>query len=162
VPFLDELDGPTGAAADLPAHDPAVFRPRLEGLGLPRIGPIKHCQQLEPTVGDGIVPEDNRALGFLPFDAVELVETPEPGPAPLAEGVLLDRAEGTQRRGLGIMTAEVVLDPAGIPALLSESLDLPRDEAVLGADLLERLRSGFARFGTGGPFRQLAASLPRL
>jgi hypothetical protein len=36
---------------------------------------------------------------------------------------------------LGIMTSEVVLDPAGIPALLSEALDVPRGEAVLGADL---------------------------
>jgi hypothetical protein len=35
--FLDQLDVPTGAAADVPANDPAVFRPRLEGLGLPRI-----------------------------------------------------------------------------------------------------------------------------
>src|SRR5215468_10554275 len=58
--------------------------------------------------------------------------------------------------------AEVVLDPAGIPALLSESLDVPRGEAVRGADLLERLRSGFARFATGWPFRQFAGSPPRL
>jgi hypothetical protein len=42
------------------------------------------------------------------------------------------------------MTAEVVLDPAGIPALLSEALDVPRGEAILGADLPERLRSRFA------------------
>jgi hypothetical protein len=70
--------------------------------------------------------------------------------------------EGTQRRGLGIMTAEVVLDPASIPALLSKSLDVPRGEAVRGADLLERLRSRLAVFGTGWPFRWLAASLPRL
>jgi len=31
----------------------------------------------------------------------------------------------------------------------SESLDVPRGETVRGADLLERLRSRFARFGTG-------------
>jgi hypothetical protein len=146
----------------VPANDPAVFRPRLEGLGLPRIGRINNGRQLEPTVCDGIVPEDNRALGFLPFDAVERVEAPEGGPASLAEDVLLDRAEGTQRRGLRIMAAEVVLDPAGIPALLSESLDVTRGEAVRGADLLERLRSGFALLGTGWSFRQLAGRLPRL
>jgi hypothetical protein len=53
------------------------------------------------------------------------------------------------------MTAEVVLDPASIPALLSKSLDVPRGEAVRGADLLERLRSRLAVFGTGGPFAGL-------
>jgi hypothetical protein len=94
--FLDQLDVPTGTAADVSANDPAVFRPRLESLGLPRIGRIKNRRQLEPTVCDGNVPEDNRALGFLAFDAVELVEAPELGPAPLAEDVLLDRAETTQ------------------------------------------------------------------
>jgi hypothetical protein len=60
------------------------------------------------------------------------------------------------------MTAEVVLDPTGIPALLGESLDVSRGEAVRGADLLERLRSGFALLGTGWPSWQLAGSLPRL
>jgi hypothetical protein len=144
------------------AVDPAVFRRALRASACHASEGIKNGRQPEPTACDGIVPENNRALGFLAFDAVELVEAPEPGPTPLAEDVLLDRAEGTQRRGLGTMTADVVLDPTGIPALLSESLDVPRDEAVRGADFLERLRSGFARLGTGWSLRQLAGSLPRL
>jgi hypothetical protein len=49
----------------------------------------------------------------------------------------------------GTISAEVVLDPAGTPALLSEPLDVLRGEAVLGTDLLEHLRSGFALLGSG-------------
>ena len=64
---------------------------------------------------------DNSLL--LAFDRFELVESLAAGTTTLAESVLLDRAERSQRRGLRIMAAKVITDPAGVAALLPVLLD---------------------------------------
>jgi hypothetical protein len=50
----------------VPANDPAVFRPYLEGLGLPRIGRIKNDRRLSPPYATALSRKMTVLLACLP------------------------------------------------------------------------------------------------
>src|SRR5262245_2265452 len=60
----------------------------------------------------------------------------------LAKGVVLHSAKGPLCGGLSVVAAQVVCEPAGIPAALREFLNLSREEAKA---LVEGLESFSAR-----------------
>jgi len=57
------------------------------------------------------------------FNAVQATKAFESGPPTIPKSILLNGFECTQTRCLGIMAAEMLTDPAGIPADLCELLD---------------------------------------
>ena len=128
--FHHELRVPTGFISDFSAKDARILHPAREGLLLPLVFIfwVEHQRNHQTGIMKGgnrisFVP-DNRLL--LAFDRFELVESLAAGATTLAESVLLHRAERSQRRGLRVMAAKVITDPAAVAALLPRTSGLHR------------------------------------
>lgn len=132
-PLLHQLGVPERLAAHAAAQDADILGPARQRLLLPTVAVARIAQERQNEAvpqhdGFFVLPAQADHHVAFSLDRVQAVLDLEAGAPPLAEGVHLHRLEGAQGRGLRVVAAEVLADPASVPARLGVFLDRRRRE----------------------------------